>query len=102
MVDWLDRPIRHGDPFVPVSPCRVVTGVEAWILRPASSGRGAWTRVPVHLTDEGGLAVPRPVPWYEFDDVHWELRDGYRLRIRIGDAPGIVTGQVQTVDGDFR
>jgi hypothetical protein len=102
MVDWLDRPIRHGDPFVPVSLCRVVTGVDAWIFRPTSPGVGVWTRVPVHLTNERGLAIPRPLPWYAFDHIQWEVRDGYHLRIRIADAPGIVTGQVKTVDGDFR
>jgi hypothetical protein len=102
VVDWLDRPIRHGDPFVPLVPCRVVTGGDAWIFRPTSSGHGTWTRVPAVLTNAGGMIAPRPVPWYEFDRVEWEIGDGYHLRIRIGDAPGVLTGPIQTIDGDFR
>jgi hypothetical protein len=42
------------------------------------------------------------VPWYPYDGIAWEVGDGYRLRIRIGDAPGVLTGPVETIDGKFR
>ena len=102
MVNWLDRPIRHGDPFVPLAACRIVPGKQAWLLRPTSAGRGIWTRVPTGVTNAAGLTLPRRVPWYEFERIEWEVGDGYRLRIRLGDSPGILTGPVEIVDGDFR
>jgi hypothetical protein len=101
-LDWLDRPIRHGDPFVVLSPCRVVSGHRAWLLRPAEGGRGIWASVAAELTDPAGLVAPRSVPWYPFDTVVWEVGHAYQLRIRLGDAPGVLTGAVATIDGQFR
>jgi len=100
--DWLDRPIRHGDPFVVLTPCRVVSGSRAWLLRPEEGTGGHWASVADGLTDASGLVAPRPVPWYPYDRIAWEVGDGYRLRIRIGSSPGVLTGPVETIDGKFR
>jgi hypothetical protein len=102
-VNWLDRPIRPGDPFEPIGPCRVRSANHAWLLQPRSgaAGRGRWARIALdQLTPEG---VVGPAPSFEYDAIVWENEGSdYRLRIRLGDAPGVLTDRVLGVDGDFR
>ncbi len=101
-MDWLDRPITAGDPFVPLGRCRVVSKSNAWLFQPYSPRRGTWTRARVEWTTAEGLSVPHPVPWYEYSSISWE-EDGlhYRLRIALGAAPGVPTGLVETIDGEW-
>jgi hypothetical protein len=101
-VDWLDLPIVSGDPFVPVHPCRVLSKGNAWLFQPHSVGGGIWCRVPGLWTTPEGLAASYPVMWHEYAWIVWE-EDGpnYRLRIGLNAAPGIPTGLIETIDGEW-
>jgi hypothetical protein len=46
--------------------------------------------------------VPHPVPWYEYHTITWE-EDGpdYRLRIGLGSSPGVPTGLIESIAGEW-
>ena len=78
-MSWLDRPIRAGDPFVPVTSCRVSSRANAWLFEPHGTGGGRWARIP----SPAGWDAPPEVPegaWKPYEwIVWWEDGSDYRL-----------------------
>ena len=99
-MDWLDRPIQAGDPFVPLTRCVVRSASNAWLFEPDGTSGGRWARVPLTALESPG---PEPA-WRQYDWIVWH-EDGAEYRLNIGRSVshrGRPTGHVVDVEGEFR
>jgi hypothetical protein len=105
-VDWLDRPVQAGDPFVPLGPCRVETPNSVWLIDPDPMGGGRYVAIPQSMAPSGlDWALARG-EWSEYDCIRWGT-DGneYRLEFgRRGQGPrdiGTVALHIRRVEGEW-
>ena len=100
-MDWLDRPIEAGDPFVPLAFCVVKSESEAWLFEPDGAGGGWWARLPLTM-----LASPDAVLdpfWRPYEWIVWH-EDGAEYRLNIGRSfsrRGRLTGHVVDIEGAY-
>jgi hypothetical protein len=56
-MDWSDRPIRDGDPFIALGPCRVSSSTNVWLFKPEGTDSGRWARVPLTFVSNTRVSV---------------------------------------------
>jgi len=94
-MDWLDRPIRPGDRFVPLTPCRVISKTNVWILKPDGTRGGRWVRA-FRLAGQETPPEPAGAGWQPYEWIGRTDGSDYRLRIGVGST-GQLTGIVEGV-----
>jgi len=99
-MDWLDRPIRAGDRFLPLTPCRVSSWGNTWFLEPNEGEGGRWARVSRSYAQEEPIEVAEP-GWQPYEWIVWGTDSSdYRLRIGVG-RQGQLTGIIEDVQGEW-
>ena len=101
-MDWLDRPIEAGDPFVPLTRCVVKSESNAWLFESDGTSGGRWARVPLTALESPGTT--RAPAWRHYDWIEWH-KDGADYRLNIGRSyanRGRLTGHVVDIEGEFR
>jgi hypothetical protein len=101
-MDWRDRPIRHGDRFIPLGPCRVSSSANVWAFEPEGPSGGRWERVALTLiAKDAPIDVPA-AGWSRYERIVWNV-DGSTYRLRVGaDEPRVhLTGAVEDVEGEW-
>ena len=105
-VDWLDRPIKAGDPFVPLGPCRVETQGSVWLIDPDPMGGGRYVAIPESSAPSGFDWALGRGEWSEYDWIRWGT-NGSEYRLEFGrHVPrpsdiGTVALHIRDVQGEW-